>query len=277
MSDGPRSRSTVRLDQALVDRGVVDSRARARALILAGRVRSKDAVLDKPGRRIPMSLPLDVDSAPRDVGRGASKLRGALERLSVDFSGRVVLDVGASTGGFTQVALESGALCVVAVDVGRGQLDWTLRKDPRVEAVEGVNARYLEPDRLPRRPDRAVIDVSFISLRKILPAVGMCLPATSEVVMLVKPQFEVGRGQVGRGGIVRERSLHREALTTVVRFACDLGWRIRDTIPSPITGARGNVEFFVHLVRGQEIVDGPAPEDLIDRAVDEAHDEVDAR
>ena len=258
-----------RLDQALVERGLAPTRAKAQALILAGRVRSADRRLDKPGNRIGPDVPLEIEPGPRYVGRGGHKLRGALDRFAIDLEDAVVLDVGASTGGFTQVALEAGARTVIALDVGRGQLDWTLRTDPRVHPVEGVNARYLEPGTLPAAPDLAVIDVSFISLRLVLPAVSACVPARADIVALVKPQFEVGRRDVGRGGIVRDPALHRAALDDVSRAAEALGWTVAGAIPSPIRGAEGNVEFFLHLQRGAGAASPEPLADVLGRAVDE--------
>jgi len=219
----PRSE---RLDQVLVARGLAPTRARAQALILGGRVRSGAVVLDKPGLRVAADAPLEVDPGARFVSRGGSKLAAALERFALGSGAGCALDVGASTGGFTQVLLEAGYAPVLALDVGRGQLDWGLRCDPRVVPLEGINARYLEPTRLPALPRLAVIDVSFISLRLVLPAVAACLAPEGSIVALIKPQFEVGRGKVGKGGIVRDPSLHREAVAEIARFAMDQAWRI---------------------------------------------------
>ena len=271
MSAARESAPTIRLDQALVERGLAPTRAKAQALILAGRVRSADRRLEKPGSRVDPSFPLEVDPGPRYVGRGGHKLRGALDRFAIELAGTAVLDVGASTGGFTQVALEAGARSVVALDVGRGQLDWSLRTDPRVRPVEGVNARHLEPTMLPEIPDLAVMDVSFISLALVLPAVSACLPARSDIIALVKPQFEVGRRDVGRGGIVRDPVLHRAALERVSRSAEALGWTVLGAIPSPIRGAHGNLEFFLHLGRGPGVLATEPLDDALARAVDEGH------
>lgn len=235
-----------RLDQLLVERGLAPTREKAQALILAGAVRSAGTVLDKPGRQLDVDHPLELAERPRWVSRGGHKLAGALDELGIDPTGRDAIDVGASTGGFTQVLLERGARHVVALDVGRGQLDWSLRQDERVTVVDGVNARRLDPASLPWAPGLAVIDVSFISLRLVLPPVAACLRDGGEVVALVKPQFEVGRGRVGRGGIVREPSLHREVLADAVELArrCRIG--PVGLAASPITGAEGNREFFIH-------------------------------
>jgi len=244
---GERGSRSTRLDQLLVARGLAPTRAKAQALILSGRVSSGGARLDKPGARVLHDAPLEVSARPRHVSRGGTKLEGALAAFALDARDREALDVGASTGGFTQVLLEAGARRVVALDVGHGQLDWSLRTDPRVVVLEGVNARRLRAEDLPFRPSLAVIDVSFISLELVLPAVLSCLEPGGDVVALVKPQFEVGRGKVGRGGIVRDPELHREVLRRVTRFAGEAGASVQGVVPSPIPGAEGNAEFFVHL------------------------------
>jgi len=237
-----------RLDQLLVDRGLATSRTRAQALILAGQVRSGEACLDKPGTRVPADLPLSVRPQRSFVSRSGAKLEAALATFPIDVATRDALDVGASTGGFTQALLRAGASRVIALDVGHGQLDWTLRNDPRVWPIEGANARHLRPDQLPFRPSLATVDVSFISLRLVLPAVMACLDRGSlDVVALVKPQFEVGRGQVGRGGIVRNPVLHREVLTRLTADLSAAGWSVHGVVASPILGAEGNREFLIHL------------------------------
>jgi len=239
--------ATERLDRLLVDRGLAATRAKAQALILAGRVRSCQERLDKPGQRVRRDLPLEVIGGRRWVSRAGEKLHGALAAFEVDPRGLDVLDVGASTGGFTQVLLEAGARRVAALDVGRGQLDWGLRTDERVVVVEGFNARYLESSDLPFRPQLATIDVSFISLDLVIPPVARCLTEGAGIVTLVKPQFEVGRRQVGRGGLVRDPRLHREALSRIVRLALGAGWGVAGVCSSPVRGATGNREFFLHL------------------------------
>jgi 23S rRNA (cytidine1920-2'-O)/16S rRNA (cytidine1409-2'-O)-methyltransferase len=240
-----------RLDAALVERGLASNRTRARALILAGRVRSAGRRLEKPGQKIAGDTPLEVEAGPRFVSRGGFKLERALVSLGVRVEGRSALDVGASTGGFTQVLLEAGAARVAALDVGRGQLDWGLRRDPRVRVLDGINARRLAPSDLPFPPDLAVVDVSFISLELVLPAVVACLAPGGEIVALVKPQFEVGRGMVGRGGIVRDAALHAEVLDRLAAFARRRGWGVLGATASPIRGAEGNVEFFLHVAPGR--------------------------
>lgn len=262
-----------RLDVVLVERGLAETRAKAQALILAGRVRSLGRRLEKSGERVESDAPLEVDEGPRWVGRGGIKLEDAIRRLGVVPAGRDALDVGASTGGFTEVLLAAGARRVVALDVGRGQLDWKLRNDPRVEVLEGRNARYLSPDDLPFRPTLATVDVSFISLERILPAVIRCLASGGEIVALVKPQFEVGRGRVGPDGVVRDASLHRDVLRRIVEVAESDRWGLSAIVPSVVKGAEGNVEFFVRLAPGSPAPAGPEAAAMIDRAVAEAHGE----
>jgi len=241
--------SRERLDRLLVERSLAPTRSQAQALILAGRVSSAGVRLDKSGTLLPVDTPLEVAEGRRYVGRGAYKLAGALQRFALAVEGRPCMDVGASTGGFTQVLLENGATEVVALDVGRGQLDWTLRQDPRVHVREGINARYLTAAELPFAPTLAVIDVSFISLRRVLPAVMPLLAGPAEVVALVKPQFEVGKGRVGRGGIVRDPELHREVLIELTGFCSTHGWGPRAMCISELRGADGNREFFLLLQR----------------------------
>ena len=251
-----------RLDQILVERGLAPSRTRAQALIMAGRVRSDGIRLEKPGSRLDPDIPLAVDPGEHYVSRGGLKLAGALAMFPGGVAGLTGLDVGASTGGFTQVLLEAGAERVIALDVGRGQLDWSLRTDPRVTVIEGFNARHMNPSDLPFPPDIAVIDVSFISLTLILPPVFRCLPPDGQVVTLVKPQFEAGRTKVGKGGIVRDPAVHREVLRRIAGFAVLNRWGIRSVAVSSIRGAEGNVEFFIGLAAGTEGLDPDAVESM---------------
>jgi 23S rRNA (cytidine1920-2'-O)/16S rRNA (cytidine1409-2'-O)-methyltransferase len=246
----------VRLDLLLVERGLAPTRAKAQALLLSGRVSSDGRRLDKAGQLVPPELPLDVAPGRRYVGRGGAKLEPALTHFALDAAGRQALDVGASTGGFTQVLLEAGAAQVVALDVGRGQLDWSLRNDPRVLVLDGKNARTLVPEDLPYRPSIAVIDVSFISLRQVLVATCACLAPGADVVALVKPQFEVGRSHVGKGGIVRDPALWDGVLEGLVAFAAEHDLGPTGIVRSALPGAEGNVEFFLHLRPGQ----GASPE-----------------
>lgn len=261
-----RAQPRERLDRLLVERGLAPTRARAQAFVMAGRVRSGGVVLLKSGALLGREAPLELLPAPVHVSRAGPKLERALLDLEVDARGRMALDVGASTGGFTQVLLLAGATRVIALDVGHGQLDWSLRNDPRVLILEGHNARYLKPRDLPFLPSLAAIDVSFISLELVLPSVVACLTPEGEVVALVKPQFEVGRGQVGRGGIVRDPELHRRVLRRLHGFAAERRWAVRGLVRSAVKGAEGNVEFFVHVApRGG----GLAPEAL-ERALETA-------
>jgi len=246
---GPRGKPRrERLDRLLVERGLARSRERAQALVLAGVVRVDGRPAGKAGTLVPTASVLTVVAEDHPyVGRGGLKLRAALESFAIDPRDKVALDVGASTGGFTDCMLQSGARKVYALDVGVGQLDWSLRSDPRVVVLEGRNARYLEAGDLPERVDLATVDVSFISLGKILPSLPPVLLPGAAVVTLVKPQFEVGRGEVGRGGIVRDREQHEAVLTSVAGAALAAGFVVIGACASPITGMEGNREFFLHL------------------------------
>ncbi|MFZ5787934.1 MAG: TlyA family RNA methyltransferase [Acidobacteriota bacterium] len=238
----------VRLDQLLVARGLAESRTRAQALVMAGLVRVDGALADKPGRAFPLDARVEVEAPEHPwVSRGGVKLAAALDAFAVDPAGRSCLDVGASTGGFTHVLLERGAARVVALDVGHGQLDWRLRNDPRVEVREGVNARHLEAGDVPGPFGLVVVDVSFISLRLVLPALVPLLAPGADLVALVKPQFEAGKGQVGRGGVVRDGAVREAAIAGVLAAARDLGLECLGRIASPIPGPAGNVEELVHL------------------------------
>jgi 23S rRNA (cytidine1920-2'-O)/16S rRNA (cytidine1409-2'-O)-methyltransferase len=239
----------VRLDTLLSQRGVFPSRSRAAASVLAGEVRlgrdGRPAL--KPGQLVGEDVEISVAQAPAYVSRGGRKLENALETLSLDVTGRRALDVGASTGGFTDCLLKRGASHVVAVDVAYGELDWRLRGDPRVTVIERRNARTLRPDELPFAPDLIVVDASFISLAKLLPAVLACAAERFDCLALVKPQFEVGRERVGKGGVVREPEWRREALTAVGRSAQDLGAAVQGYASSGLPGPKGNLETFVWL------------------------------
>ncbi len=238
----------IRLDQLLVERGLAESRTRAQALVMAGLVRVDGAVADKAGRSVPLDAQVEVEAPEHPwVSRGGVKLAAALDAFAVDPAGRLCLDVGASTGGFTHVLLERGAARVVALDVGHGQLDWHLRNDPRVEVREGVNARHLQPGDVPGPFGLVVVDVSFISLRLVLPALVPLLAPGADLVALVKPQFEAGKGQVGRGGVVRDDTVREAAIVGVLAAARDLGLACLGRIASPIPGPAGNVEELVHL------------------------------
>jgi 23S rRNA (cytidine1920-2'-O)/16S rRNA (cytidine1409-2'-O)-methyltransferase len=240
--------SKARLDVALVDRGLAPSRERARALILGGHVTIDGQVVSKAGAPVKPDARIELATPDHPyVGRGGVKLAGALDAFAVDPAGRRALDVGASTGGFTDVLLQRGAVSVIAIDVGRGQLDWRLRSDPRVLVHEGVNARLLTPDDVPHRVSLVVIDVAFISLRHILPALPPFLDSAADIVALVKPQFEAGRDEVGKHGIVSDPAVHEAVIARVTEAAAACGLTRVAMAPSAITGATGNQEFFLHL------------------------------
>jgi 23S rRNA (cytidine1920-2'-O)/16S rRNA (cytidine1409-2'-O)-methyltransferase len=239
----------VRVDQLLVDRGLAGTRGEAARLVMAGRVRLGGQPALKAGQGVRPDAELAVAAGPAFVGRGGDKLAGALDAFGVTPAGRVCLDVGASTGGFTDCLLQRGARRVYAVDVGRGQLHPRLAVDPRVTALEEVNARRLEPDAFPERPDLATVDVSFISVGKVLGSVAACLTPAAEAIVLVKPQFEVGRGEVGRGGVVRDPALRGAAVLRVAAAAAEIGLAPLAVAASSLRGPKGNREVFVHFAR----------------------------
>ncbi len=240
-----------RLDKLLVERGLVPSRERARSMILAGLVVVDDHAVDKAGTQVDVHalIRLKGEDIPF-VSRGGLKLAEALRVFGVRAKGRIALDVGASTGGFTDCLLQNGAAQVYAVDVGYGQLAWSLREDPRIVNLERTNIRYLEPGRLRQTPDLAVIDASFISLTKVLPSTLRLLAVPAEVIALIKPQFEVGRGRVGKRGVVSDPELHSTVIAKVTRVAEELGCEVLGTCESPILGPKGNREFLIHLLKG---------------------------
>jgi 23S rRNA (cytidine1920-2'-O)/16S rRNA (cytidine1409-2'-O)-methyltransferase len=237
----------IRVDVLLVDRGLVESRSRAQALIMAGAVYTGTERISKPGQTLSEDAPLEVKGRDHPwVSRGGLKLDHGLKHFAVDLSGKVVLDVGASTGGFTDVALHHGAARVYAVDVGHGQLAWSLRQDPRVVVLEKTNARHLTSAEVPEPVDAVVCDASFIGLQTVLPA-PMALAAPGAVLIaLIKPQFEVGKGQVGKGGVVRDPALHEEVCGHIrVWLDAEPGWQVIGVTESPITGPEGNKEFLI--------------------------------
>ena len=239
-----------RVDRLLVERGLAPTRTRAQALVMAGRVLVGEQRVEKSSETYPPDAELRVrggdDPAARYVGRGGLKLEKALAEFGIDPSGFTCLDVGASTGGFTDCLLQHGARRVVALDVGHNQLDWSLRTDARVEVREGVNARHLRPEEFDERFDLATMDVSFISATKVLPAVVPLMKEGGRVVVLIKPQFEVGKGEVGKGGVVRDPLQHARVVEEVNAAARALGLTVAGVTDSPITGADGNREFLVH-------------------------------
>jgi len=239
----------VRLDTLLAERGLFESRTRAAASVMAGKVRlgADGARAQKPGQLVAPDVVVAVDEAPRFVSRGGIKLANALERLAIDVGGRHCLDVGASTGGFTDCLLRNGAAHVVALDVAYGELDWRLRNDERVTVLERMNARAIAPAALPYPPDLVVVDLSFISLTKVLPAVLACAAPVHDVLAMVKPQFEAGRGMVGKGGVVRDPDQRRAALLAVAGCARDRGAAVLGFASSGLPGPKGNRESFVRL------------------------------
>jgi 23S rRNA (cytidine1920-2'-O)/16S rRNA (cytidine1409-2'-O)-methyltransferase len=240
-----------RLDSLLVDRDLAPTRERARALILAGVVEVEGRGDLKPGSNVDPDVSIHVSHDPNPfVSRGGLKLAHALKAFGLDVSGLACLDVGASTGGFTHCMLEAGASRVMALDVGKGQLDWHLRSDARVTVLEGMNARHLTAADLPEAPDLAAVDVSFISLRLIIPPVAAVLKLPGRLVVLVKPQFEVGKGQVEKGGLVRDPAKHVQVLSALVEFCRKEGLHVVGLTPSPITGAKGNIEYFLFIEAG---------------------------
>ena len=239
-----------RLDQLLVQRELAESRQKARAVIMTGVVDVDGVMIDKPGHAVSPSAEISLrEAALPYVSRGGLKLAEAFLRFPIDVSGCVVLDVGASTGGFTDCLLQHGAARVIAVDVGYGQFHWSLRTDPRVRVVEKTNIRHLTPEDLGETARAATIDVSFISLKIVMPAVARLLEPDGFVVALVKPQFEVGKGKVGKGGVVRDPDLHKEVLNGLSAFFEETGWKVLDRAPSPILGPKGNREFLLYMER----------------------------
>jgi len=231
-------------------RGLAESREKAQAIIIAGQVLVNGQKQDKAGALVPEDADIRIlGETLRYVSRGGLKLEAALREFHVSVEGKTALDVGASTGGFTDCLLQRGAAKVYAIDVGYGQMAWKLRQDPRVVVVERTNIREVEPSVIPERADIAVIDVSFISLEKVIPPVLNLLKADAEIVALIKPQFEVGREQVGKGGIVRDEAARKAAIERIVEFTRESGFEVKGVIPSPITGQDGNVEFLMHAVK----------------------------
>lgn len=246
-----------RIDKLMVEKGLAPSRAKAQALVMAGVVLVGEQRVEKSSEMFTMDADIRVkgedDPASRYVGRGGVKLEAALREFKVEVDGLLCLDVGASTGGFTDCLLQHGALRVVAIDVGHNQIDWRLRSDPRVEVRESVNARYLTPAEFDTKFDLAVMDVSFISATKVLPSIVPLLTPQGRMITLIKPQFEVGRGEVGRGGIVNDPSKHERVVGEVNRAARELGLDVRGVARSPLRGADGNQEFLALYERALEI------------------------
>ncbi len=258
-----------RIDAVLVDRGLFASRERARAAVLAGEVRVGDEVVTKAGHLIDEDATITVAERPRFVSRGGEKLAGALDTFGLDVAGMSVADVGASTGGFTDCVLQRGATRVSAIDVGYGQLAWSLRTDPRVTVFERTNIRAADPEALGAPFDLAVVDVSFISLRTVLPHVLGLLAENGQLVALVKPQFEAGKGRVGKRGVVKDPAIHAEVLSAAATALRDAGWTVRGLTFSPIKGPEGNIEFWVWGAH-----EGGATTDTPEAIVARAHEEL---
>ena len=266
----------MRLDLLLLQRGIFPSREKARAAIMAGLVLVDGKRADKPSAPVKPEAAIEVREGPRPyVSRGGIKLKKALEEFSIDLNQRLVLDVGCSTGGFTDCALQQGAARVLAVDVGYGQLAWSLRQDPRVKLYERTNIRHLTREELGEPAEVAVIDVSFISLSLVLPVVKGLLNDQGQVVALIKPQFEAGRGRVVKRGVVRDPLVHREVIARVVQAAADSGMTFKALTYSPLLGPEGNIEYLIHLQKlppGDTAVQSPAGiAEVIEKVVDRAH------
>ena len=256
-----------RLDILLVERGLVESPRKAQSLIMAGKVLVDDAVVDKPGKRFPEGTHVVIREGLPYVSRGGIKLEHALDRFRVDLAGRIVADVGASTGGFTDCVLQRGASRVYAIDVGYGQFAWRLRQDPRVTVLERTNIRYLQG--LPELVDLTTVDVAFISLELVLPRVVSLVHGEGEILALVKPQFEARREQVLKGGVVKDPAVHRSVLEKVTAWAVAHALQVRGLIPSPLRGPAGNVEFFLYLTL-REGLDSSSADEAIASALAEA-------
>ena len=260
-----------RADVALVNRGLAESREKAQAAIMAGQVFIGERRVMKASEAVRPEDPLLIRQPEKTyVSRGALKLEKAVRVFSASLKDRVILDAGASTGGFTDVCLHSGARHVYAVDVGYGQLDWKLRNDPRVTVMERTNARFLTPDMFPERPEIAVMDVSFISIRLILPALISVIGDQGIIYSLIKPQFEAGRDKVGKKGVVRDPKAHEDVIRTISEFARSIGWNVRRLDYSPITGPEGNIEFLSEIRKSDDSSAGITDAD-IRSVVAEAH------
>lgn len=260
-----------RLDMLLVEKGLFPSREKAKTSIMAGLVKVQGQRVDKPGTEVSEDADVEVRGpAIPYVSRGGLKLAKAISEFGLDLDGKTVMDIGASTGGFTDCALQNGAAKVYAVDVGYGQLAWNLRQDPRVINLERTNIRYLDPAVLTNRPDLVTVDVSFISLRLVLPKIKEILSGSGEVVVLVKPQFEAGREKVGKKGVVRDPLVHMEVIENVIGFARESSFAVRGLSFSPVTGPEGNIEYLLFLTNENTF----DTEVNIKKTVEDAHNTV---
>lgn len=262
-----------RLDVLLVERNLIDTREKAKRVIMAGLVFTEQERLDKPGMKVAADIPLTVKGKLIPyVGRGGLKLEKALKSFAVSTVDKIMIDVGASTGGFTDCALQNGAKLCYAIDVGYNQLDWKLRSDERVIVMERTNFRYVTVDMLKKgKPNLATVDVSFISLKLILPVLKQLLAENSDVIILIKPQFEAGREQVGKKGIIRDPKVHQEVIENICLFAKTEGYQLLDLIFSPITGGEGNIEFLAHLGWEKEKIITEFKNEQVNMVVKEAH------
>ncbi len=260
-----------RLDLLLIDRGFFSSRSAAQREILAGNVFVNHQLADKPGALVAIDASIEIKQKSPYVSVGGLKLEKALREFRIDATSKVCVDIGASTGGFTDCLLQHGAKKVHAVDVGKGQLDWRLRNDPRVVVLEDVNARYLKPEQIGEQVDLATVDVSFISLKLILPPLKTIVKGGGDIIALVKPQFEAGKAKVKRGGVVKDKKVHLEVLQGLARFLVEeLKLSLLNATFSPIQGPAGNIEFFLHLKNAE----GASEEIDFERLVEEAHEEL---
>ncbi|SKA82042.1 23S rRNA (cytidine1920-2'-O)/16S rRNA (cytidine1409-2'-O)-methyltransferase [Caloramator quimbayensis] len=259
-----------RIDQLLVKRGFFDSREKAQKNIMAGLVFVNNKRIDKPGEKVPIQSNIEVKGeAIPYVSRGGLKLEKAINEFSIDLKDKTAMDVGASTGGFTDCMLKNGAKLVYAVDVGYGQLAWELRTNPKVVCMERTNIRYVKPENIDTKIDFASIDVSFISLKLVLPVVKQLLNPLGEIVCLIKPQFEAGREKVGKKGVVRDAAVHKEVISKILDFAMDIGFKIKGLTFSPIKGPEGNIEYLAYLINDDD-AEGNI-EGLIEDIVEKSH------
>lgn len=258
-----------RADILLYEKGLVDSREKAKRVIMEGAVFIGTMRVDKPGEKFEEDVEIYVKTNPLIyVSRGGLKLEKAIEKFSLDLQDKIAMDIGASTGGFTDCMLQNGAQKVYAVDVGYGQLDWSLRKDPRVIVMERTNIRNVTEEQIGEEVDFISIDVSFISLELVLPTAKKLLTQNGEIMALIKPQFEAGRDKVGKNGIIRDKNIHVEVLLKMIEYISNLGLGVLDLSYSPITGAKGNIEFLIHL---QNNIKNSVSETIINNVVDDAH------
>ncbi len=261
-----------RLDVILVKRGLYESREKAKRAVMSGNIFVDNCREDKPGKRIPEKSTIEIkgDGNPY-VSRGGLKLEKGLKDFNIDLKGKKVIDIGASTGGFTDCMLKYGADTVIAVDVGYGQFDWKLRNNKRVVCMERTNARYLKPEDIPYKTDFCTIDVSFISLKKIIPAVINLLKTNGEIVCLIKPQFEAGRDKVGRHGVVLSEETHKEVVMGICQFAVESSLKIRGITFSPIKGPKGNIEYILYISKEEGIMDIQLITKLTEKVIYQSH------